>query len=67
MGWGRFKPLLAEAAVAALEPIQARHRELMADPAELDNVLAAGRDRAETVAVSTLERVRSAMGFAPRR
>ena len=63
MGWGRFKPLLAEAAVAALEPIQARHRELMADPAELDNVLAAGRDRAEAVAVSTLNRVRSAMGF----
>lgn len=67
MGWGRFKPLLAEATVAALEPIQARHRELMADPTELDNVLAAGRDRAEAVAVSTLERVRSAMGFAPRR
>ncbi len=63
MGWGRFKPLLAEAAVAALEPIQARHRELMADPAELDNVLAAGRDRAEAVAVTTLDRVRSAMGF----
>ncbi|WP_413442772.1 tryptophan--tRNA ligase [Synechococcus sp. MIT S1220] len=63
MGWGRFKPLLAEAAVAALEPIQARHRELMADPAELDNVLAVGRDRAEAVAVSTLDRVRSAMGF----
>ena len=63
MGWGRFKPLLAEAVVAALEPIQARHRELMADPAELDNVLAAGRDRAEAVAVTTLDRVRSAMGF----
>ena len=50
MGWGKFKPLLAEATVAALEPIQARHRELMEDPAELDQVLAQGRDKAETVA-----------------
>ena len=66
MGWGQFKPLLAEATVAALEPIQQRHRELMADPAELDRVLSSGRERAETVAQSTLERVRSAMGFAPR-
>ena len=66
MGWGQFKPLLAEATVAALEPIQQRHRELMADPAELDRALSSGRERAETVAQSTLERVRSAMGFAPR-
>ena len=66
MGWGQFKPLLAEATVAALDPIQQRHRELMADPAELDRVLASGQERAENVANATLERVRSAMGFAPR-
>ena len=66
MGWGKFKPLLAEATVAALEPIQARHRELMEDPAELDQVLAQGREKAETVANATLERVRHALGFHPR-
>ena len=66
MGWGKFKPLLAEATVAALEPIQARHRELMGDPAELDEVLAQGREKAETVANATLERVRDALGFHPR-
>ena len=66
MGWGQFKPLLAEATVAALEPIQSRYRELMADPAELDCVLDDGRERAESVAQTTLERVRSAMGFAAR-
>ncbi|MDA0259187.1 MAG: tryptophan--tRNA ligase [Cyanobacteria bacterium] len=66
MGWGQFKPLLAEATVAALEPIQRRHQELMGDRAELDRVLAVGRDQAETVATATLERVRNALGFAKR-
>ena len=64
MGWGQFKPLLAEATVNALEPIQARYRELMQDPTELDQVLSIGRERAETVANATLERVRDALGFA---
>ena len=66
MGWGQFKPLLAEATVAALEPIQSRHRELMADRSELDRVLAEGRDQAEAVADATLNRVRDALGFAKR-
>ena len=39
MGWGQFKPLLAEAAVAALEPIQGRYKELIDHPEELDLVL----------------------------
>ena len=64
MGWGQFKPLLAEATVNALEPIQARYRELMQDPTELDQVLRTGREKAETVANATLERVRDALGFA---
>ena len=66
MGWGQFKPLLADAAVAALEPIQARHKELMADRVELDRVLAKGRDQAESVANASLERVKDALGFAKR-
>ncbi len=66
MGWGQFKPLLADAAVAALEPIQARYKELMADRVELDRILAKGRDQAESVANATLERVRDALGFAKR-
>ena len=67
MGWGQFKPLLADATVAALAPIQTRHRDLMEDRTELDRVLAKGRDQAESVANETLERVRSALGFAKRR
>ena len=64
IGWGQFKPLLAEATVSALEPIQARYRELMQNPTELDQVLRTGREKAETVANATLERVRDALGFA---
>jgi tryptophanyl-tRNA synthetase len=63
MGWGRFKPLLAEAAVAALEPIQARHRELMEDRGELKQVLHQGRERAREVAATTVDRVRRQLGF----
>ena len=66
MGWGQFKPLLAEATVAALEPIQARHRELMADRSELDRVLMEGQQSAETVANATLQRVRDALGLTKR-
>ena len=66
MGWGQFKPMLAEAMVNALEPIQARYSELMRDPAELDQVLTKGQEKAETVANATLGRVRDALGFARR-
>ena len=66
MGWGQFKPLLAEAAVAALEPIQARYKALIDDPEELDLVLDQGRQKAEAVANSTLNRVRQSLGFANR-
>ena len=66
MGWGQFKPLLAETIVSALEPIQSRHRELMADRSELERVLADCQSKAEAVANATLERVRDALGFAKR-
>jgi tryptophanyl-tRNA synthetase len=63
MGWGQFKPLLAEAAVAALRPLQQRYSELRADPAALLQVLEQGRVRATEVADATLDRVRQALGF----
>jgi tryptophanyl-tRNA synthetase len=66
MGWGTFKPLLAEAAVEAIRPLQERYRELRADPGELDQVLATGAERAAAVAAASLLRVRNALGFLPR-
>jgi tryptophanyl-tRNA synthetase len=63
LGWGRFKPLLAEATVEALRPVQERYRELRRDPATLEAVLRAGREQARAVAGATLARVRQALGF----
>ena len=63
MGWGQFKPLLAEAAVAALEPIQQRYNELMDDRSQLESVLHDGRERASAVAAANVQRVRQSMGF----
>jgi tryptophanyl-tRNA synthetase len=63
LGWGQFKPLLAEATVEALRPVQERYRALRRDPATLEAVLRAGREQAQAVAGTTLARVRQALGF----
>ncbi|MCH9713167.1 MAG: tryptophan--tRNA ligase [Cyanobacteria bacterium] len=63
MGWGQFKPLLAEATVEALRPVQERYRELRQDPGAVETVLRQGRLRADQVAHATLQRVREALGF----
>ena len=65
MGWGQFKPLLTETAIAALKPIQDRYHELMSDRSYLDSVLKDGADKARVVANQTLARVKNAMGFLP--
>ena len=66
MGWGQFKPLLAEATVAALDPIQKRYHELMEDRGQLLSVLEIGRERAGAVADASVQRVRKALGFLTR-
>ncbi len=64
MGWGQFKPLLAETTVAALKPIQEKYADLMGDRTYLQQVLADGKERAQAVAAPTLAKVKTAMGFA---
>ncbi|AFY61519.1 tryptophan--tRNA ligase [Synechococcus sp. PCC 6312] len=66
MGWGQFKPLLTDAIIAALTPIQARYQEIMSDQSYLAEVLEQGRFKAETLAQETLSQVRQAMGFCPK-
>lgn len=63
MGWGQFKPLLIEATVAALAPIQAKYQAVMDDRPYLESVLHDGRAKAEILAVSTLNQVKKAMGY----
>ena len=64
MGWGQFKPLLAETTVEALKPIQEKYADLMGDRTYLQAVLADGKERAQAVAAPTLAKVKTAMGFA---
>jgi tryptophanyl-tRNA synthetase len=63
--WGGFKQLLTEAVVQHLSPIQARYREIAADPAYVDGVLRDGRLAATAEAEKTLRAVENAMGFLP--
>ncbi|MEE9387024.1 MAG: tryptophan--tRNA ligase [Paracoccaceae bacterium] len=65
-GWGRFKPALADLAVAKLTPISAEMSRLMADPAEIDQLLAKGADRAEAIAQPILDQVYDIVGFVRR-
>ena len=62
-GFGTFKPALADLAVAKLGPVSDRMRRLLADPAEIDRVLAAGAQRAREVAAPTLDEVKRIVGF----
>jgi tryptophanyl-tRNA synthetase len=61
-GYGDFKAAVAEAVVEYLEPVRERYRELRADEAELERLLAAGAERARAIAAGTLADVREAMG-----
>ena len=58
-----FKPMLADLAVAKLSPISARMSELMADPAEIDRILARGAERARAVAAPILGRAYDIVGM----
>ncbi|MFP4126964.1 MAG: tryptophan--tRNA ligase [Alphaproteobacteria bacterium] len=58
-----FKRELAELAVAKLAPLNAEMRRLMADPAQIDAILADGAERAAAVALPVLDEVRTACGF----
>mmetsp|Transcript_41781 Transcript_41781/g.76356 ORF Transcript_41781/g.76356 Transcript_41781/m.76356 type:complete len:442 (+) Transcript_41781:247-1572(+) len=63
MKWGDFKPVLAEAVVAHLEPIQKRYAEVRADEEYLRGVLKEGADAADEIAQRTLKAAKVAMGF----
>ena len=61
--YGPLKSDTAAAVIERLQPIQERHRELMADPAELSRLLGLGAERARSVASDTLERVHRSIGL----
>jgi len=63
-GFGLFKPALAEALVALLEPLRTRLDQFRADPAELDRLLADGSARAAELGAPTLAAAYTAVGLA---
>ncbi len=65
-GFGPFKEQLAEALVAHLAPINARARELLAEPAQIDALLRAGAERAEAIAEPIVREAERIVGFLPR-
>jgi len=66
LGYGNLKSTVAEAVVEVLEPIRTTTHELLADPAELERMLAQGVEKAEERANRTLAKVHTAVGFLPR-
>jgi len=64
MSWGEFKPVLAEAVVAHLQPIQQKYHEIRGDEEYLNSVLKDGADAANEIAQEKLRGARFAMGFA---
>ncbi|YAL82624.1 tryptophan--tRNA ligase [Dermacoccaceae bacterium W4C1] len=63
--YGALKKDVAELVVQVQAPFKERVEELLADPAELDAVLARGAQRAREVASVTLARVYDAVGLVP--
>jgi tryptophanyl-tRNA synthetase len=62
-GFGTFKPALAELAVSVLSPVNDAMRRYIADPVEIDRVLAQGAERASAVADPIIEETRRIVGF----
>ncbi len=61
--FSKFKPVLADLVVDKIDPIASEMRRLQADPAEIDNILCKGADRARDIASQTLNDVREIAGF----
>jgi tryptophanyl-tRNA synthetase len=61
-GYGRFKEAVAEAVVSYLAPVRERYAGLRPDEEALERMLAAGAEKARSIASETLADVRARMG-----
>jgi tryptophanyl-tRNA synthetase len=62
-GYGQFKTDVGEAVAESIGQIQERYRELRADPAELQRLLARGAEKARKASEPTLDAMFDRMGF----
>jgi tryptophanyl-tRNA synthetase len=64
-GYGDLKVAVAEAVTAELAPVQERYRAIREDAGALEQILAAGAEKARAIASATLADVRRVMGVGP--
>jgi tryptophanyl-tRNA synthetase len=62
-GFGIFKPALAELTVHKIAPIGEEMRRLMNEPAEMDRILLAGVEKAQSIAAPILAETKRLVGF----
>jgi tryptophanyl-tRNA synthetase len=63
MRYGDLKKTVAEAVIAALEPIQKRYREITAETGYIARVLEDGAERVRPIANDTVHKAKRAMGL----
>jgi tryptophanyl-tRNA synthetase len=63
MRYGDLKKQVAEAVVAAIEPMQKRYREIAAEPGYIAKVLEEGAQRVTPLARDTVNKAKKAMGL----
>jgi len=63
MRYGELKKQVADMVISHLEPLQARYREITAEPGYLDDILQEGAERVSPIANATIELVKRRMGL----
>lgn len=65
-GFGQnFKPALTDLVVARLAPVTAQMRGYLADPGQIDRILAEGAEKAQAIAEPVLAETKKIVGFWP--
>ena len=63
MRYGDLKKRVTETVITSLEPIQARYKEIIADPQRLDSIITSGAEAVSPIANSTVQTVKERMGI----
>jgi len=67
IGWGDAKKELFATANGVLTPLRDKYNHLMANPDQVEDILQDGAKKARIVASETVDRVREAIGVAPKK
>ena len=62
-GYGAFKTAVGEAVVSTLEPIQAKHKDIIKNTAYLDDIIKTNAERANVMSQKVLRKVKKKVGF----